>query len=352
VIWGAPREVAARSIIAPGDLRQRQKQPHVVALAETFRRFGDRPGNRCWVVKRSKGWELVAGRDRFAALMLNESKRVPVEEVVDATPDELADLEEIENLYRRPVKDRDALIAAHVAKVAARLEAERGGSGTAVPKPNGRPKTVKAEASEKVAAAMQSTPAAVRQAVKRAEAKERDGAGGPTVPMGQSGDARPSTGAPPPPIDTYGHPLPDDVRDLVVPVVDAMRVINAKLVAAQGCVSVLSTLVGADQAVEQRIREAIHDAAAFTRSRTPTHLCPYCLGKKPARGCTVCKRLGAVPRDVFEAAPAAMRLNLVLKAVGLPKSNGKAKREMTVNGRPLSEVQAAVEGGDDESIPF
>lgn len=312
MIWGTHFGVALKNIIAPGDLAARQKQPHVIALADTFRRYGGRPGNVMWVFKRAKGWELNAGRDRFAALMLIGAKRDIVREILEASREELADLEEIENLYRRPIPDRDRLVAAHVAKVAARIEVERSNTGqpSAIQESKPGPKqTAKGEAREKVAAGMGTSPEAVRKAEQRAAAKERDEAGAAPADAGRSG---PGVPPPPPPVDCYGHDLPAHVRDDATPAVAAARKIDQLLRQAQ---ALAADLLGV---VADRIRAQLHDVAALVRAEALTHLCPYCKGKfVKGKPCRACNGVGAVARGVFESAPAELRVTAEEYAAGL-----------------------------------
>lgn len=342
MIWDKPRDVAWASILAPGDLRERQASPHVQALAETYKATGGRPGNRLWVIKRRLGWELIAGGDRFAAAGLVGKPPMPVDVILEATREELDDLRDIENLYRRPVEDRDAKIAAHVAKRAARIEADRA-SGTAVPP--SKPKPAKAQARAELAAAMGTTPAAVKQAEKRAAAKERDeGRSNHTRPGGSgvqdhgAGPDGPATGSrvgAPSPIDLHGHPMPAGLDTNLAPILPKLKKLDDLLRQAQAVTTDLEATTF-PRGITATFKGLLHDVAARVRFEAPTDLCPRCSGesmRSAAARCVLCQEQGWVSRSKYESAP---------KNSSPPRPKAKPQKEMTVNGRPLSELQAEV----------
>jgi hypothetical protein len=191
--WMGYRHVAVDSIVLPGDINKRMKRPHVVELAKSIRELGDEPIHAPTVT--AKGSKLVAGRDRMAALLLNESEDCWVR-LVEGSKQELADLEVDENLHRRH-DDRDDLIARRVAKVAGEVEAA-GQLPDAVYGNPGRPKTARGAARERVARELGTTPDAIRAAEHRATAKKSE-----VSPAAIEG--KPLV----PPVEIWGLPIPE-----------------------------------------------------------------------------------------------------------------------------------------------
>ena len=284
--WGKDRTVTLRSIIAPGDVKRRQATGEVVELAATIGEFGDQPINPPTVMKVRKGWQLIAGRDRVSALLLVGIKTTPVRVVDEATPQELHDMEVVENLNRR-VDDRNKLIAERSRKVAENIAAKRAQAGTVVP-PTQRDK---ADARKAVAASLGVQPATVKKAELRARVREEQAAGNLDV-GGRVEEPSPA------PIETYGNALPDEVRDYAVDTIAAMREVESAL--GKALRALPETAHGSLQ-----IRSDIEHALRSVRSLGVTHLCPYCKGVKP--DCDPCRGRGAVCRGTFESAPAELR---------------------------------------------
>ncbi|HVX94597.1 MAG TPA: ParB N-terminal domain-containing protein, partial [Polyangia bacterium] len=103
--------VALKSIIGPGDVKRRQATKDVKDLAESIRDLGDEPMHAITARKTKRGWEIIAGRDRYSALLLLKAQRTWVHVVTHATPLGLVKAEAHENLRRRQ-DDRGALLAA------------------------------------------------------------------------------------------------------------------------------------------------------------------------------------------------------------------------------------------------
>lgn len=299
--WGESRTVALKSIVAPGDVARRQATGEVIELAATVREFGDEPINPLTVMKVRKGWQLIAGRDRYSALALAGIKSAPVRVVEDATPQELHDMEVVENLCRR-VDDRDKLIAERVRKVALNVAQLRASTATNVAP--GVPKSAITEASERVASQLGTTPSAVKQAVRREKVREEQAAGNLDV-GGRVEEPSPA------PIETFGHELPEHVRDRVAATLTVLEAIDKAhrrteheaLNRASECVPAVEI---------DNVRRALIEATGAIQQAMPTHLCPYCLGvlaKRGAQECAGCKGHGYVTRSVFESAPAEMREN-------------------------------------------
>lgn len=109
--WLGFREVAVKSLrVDAVEVKRRQVQQHVKDLAEDIREHGGEPIHAPTVREGTK--ELLCGRDRFAASVLNGVKKLWVH-VVDCTDAEAKELELAENIYRR-ADNRAELIASLV----------------------------------------------------------------------------------------------------------------------------------------------------------------------------------------------------------------------------------------------
>lgn len=332
--WVGYVEVRVGRITLPGDIGTRMKAPHVVALASSTDDLGGEPMNAPTVNADGGGYDLVAGRDRMAATLLRKRKKVWVHVGVDWTPEDLLKAEIHENLHRRH-DDKAALTKALVDRAEALVVSGRATGKAADPKP-GRPETTRGEARRIVAEASGEATDAVRSNDRRAAAKERDEAG---TGSGDTALAAPS----PPPIDCYGHVIDAKLFAMAAAIVEPFKKLDALLKQAQAVITAMEW----DHAQQQRLGQMVHDAAASARGVRPTHLCPYCKGATAGKACQPCKGLGVVARAVFESAPGEMRAT---NGVHRDVKPAKPKREMQVNGKPLS--QAWAEEIKDEDIPF
>ncbi len=311
MLWGAEVQVALSKIVAPGDLAARMKKPSVIALAATFKDLGGGPGNPLWVKRVRLGWQLIAGRDRLAAMMLNGVKKWSVKPVEDATPEDIADLEEVENLYRREVSNRDELIARRVEKLAARFAAEPRDSGHASAKP-GRPVTPEGRAREQVAAETGRSKEAVRKAQARVR-KHDDGAGEreegaarmPTDASGTNSEGCTRPGSPPP-IDLHGHEMPPQMMDIGGLVKQYAAIEKTAKALREQCAALElynCALAGSTALLVNEAEKFI----ALVRAEAPTDLCPKCHGVEGVR-CGLCNERGWVKADKYRSAPAEQRL--------------------------------------------
>lgn len=265
--WYPTKKIAISKLKLPGDIRARQKKPHVERRAGSIKRIGliSLP------VVNAETMELIAGRDRIAALLANGTKAVEVR-LFSGTADELREVELAENIERR---NDDQDVKEYVDLVEKRLKAEReaaGGqdiSGQADQKSSGpgRKKTTRGEAREEVAAALNKSPEAVRAHEKRAEAK--------AAPNNEFLPPEPD-GPPPPPVDTFGLPLLADgeseelcaIQDACTSADSFLRRASAALAPIQG------TKLGG--ALYQVLVRLVHDAGAEIRRARPTSVCPFC----------------------------------------------------------------------------
>lgn len=280
--FGGYREVPLKKIIGPGDVKSRQAAPHVVELAADIRELGDEPINAVTAKKTPKGWLLIAGRDRFSALLLNNARTTWVHVVVEATAQELHDVEVSENLYRRDI-DRNKLIAERVRQLTARVVAERTSRSNdrEVP-PAHRPKSAEGEARDRAASQLGMTPEAVRTAERRAEVRE--GAG----PNGHPAQAASA----PPPIETFGVTLHAETLAIVVAQQAALRDVE------KGARLAVAALKAYGEAFGHKdfagLLEQAQALGAAARVSMPDALCAYCKDMSAKIGCKACEGAGFV----------------------------------------------------------
>lgn len=272
-----------KHLVLPGDIKARQKQPHVVELAESIgKRTGKRPIHLPTVEYPSK--ELLSGADRMAAQLILGYRSVWVQPVSQLTPQERRDIVRDENLHRRVV-DRDVLIRQRVEEAAAEIEAAR--LLEEVERKPGRPKSAKGAARDQVARELGTTPDAIRVAEARAAAEE--------IPNKYSDTPRPRLS-----VETYGLPLVADFEaDQLTAVQEAFGEADVALRRAQVALGkVGAILIFASDA--QRLVAQVHAAAAEVRAARPAAVCPFC--KRLERfivACSGCKGTGFVAADVM-----------------------------------------------------
>lgn len=259
-------------IVLPGDFKARLKKPHVKALRESLASTGGVPLARPVVQEKTR--RAVAGMDRIAALMLAGADMVEVE-IVRGAADELADLADVENAHRRH-DDRDAAIVRVLERERKRLENKTSGRVEMV---QPVPRTTGGAAATTVAKKFNTTPAAVRQAEKRARVKAAPEPG-PTEPE-------------PPCIDLYDLPI----RAAVEINARAVQVcIDAADKAMRECQAQLKRLEGTDYdgGMRQRLHGMAHTLAHEIRAERPVSACPYCKATIP--DCPTCGGRGYVAK--------------------------------------------------------
>jgi hypothetical protein len=391
--WLPPQLMKVSALVLPGDIKARQKQPHVVELAESIgKRTGKRPIHLPTVEYPSK--ELLSGADRMAAQLILGYRSVWVQPVSQLTPQERRDIVRDENLHRRVV-DRDVLIRQRVEEAAAEIEAAR--LLEEVERKPGRPKSAKGEAREVVARQLGTTPDAIRVAEARAVAAhvhawvavEDDGDGeSHACACGATKGTDPITGKPfrpdelpnkysdtPRPrlsVETYGLPLVTDFEaDQLTAVLEAFGEADVALRRAQAALGkVGAILIFASDA--QRLVAQVHAAAAEVRAARPAAVCPFC--KRLERfivACSGCKGTGFVAADVMLGVADELKLGgeqaqvvalggrmvnyayaLTGKVAGAPaKAAPKAKKIRIENARGEELVPAGEETTDD-GLPF
>ncbi len=340
--------IAVKGLVLPGDIKARQKKPHVIELAESIReRTGKRPIHLPTIEYPSK--ELLSGGDRMAACLLNGDKHVWVQPISMLTPEERRDIVRDENLHRR-VEDRDLLISQRVAERAAIIEATRTEEPTE--RKPGRPKTAKGEAREQVARELGTTPDAIRVAEARAEAEE--------IPNKYSDTP------PPPPVETYGLPLVDGGDSAEIAAFqDVIDDVDKCLRRAQAALS--SQDEGPFAGHAQQLLAQVHQVAAEVRRNRPAAVCPYCK-RLPhfLPGCNGCRSVGFVSADAMLGVADELKLggekamvvalggrmvSYAYAATGKEAKAAKAKKQITIVDKDDKPIAPVPEVGDGE-LPF
>jgi ParB-like chromosome segregation protein Spo0J len=281
--WEGYRLVPVKKIGLPGDIAARQKQLHVIELAESIKKLGQQPIHAPSIDGRTH--KLIAGRDRMAAILLLKLKAVWCHIADEVTEQDALDLEVEENLHRRQ-DNRDDLIARRVKKVAASVKEERA-AAPATDRGRGRPKSPEGEAREIVAREIGATPEAVRAAQTRASGELPD---------------KKSDKSTKPPVTTYGIELSPENARAISGVQDLIDQADSFLRRAQGALTTLKGLNAIGAALWTRLQADVHRAADGVRRERPTSVCPCCK-LIPARvgNCTFCGGLGVIGEDKLAA---------------------------------------------------
>ena len=276
------RSIAIGAIVVDAaDIRARMNRPDVIELAASRKRIALHPVTVDVTTNR-----LIAGRDRMAADLLNKSQKVQAR-FVEGTPEELADIEDEENIRRRH-GDRDALIARRVQRLKGELPVEMPGNSarqTEEPRKVGRPKSAEGKAREVVARAAGTTEEAVRSAQKR------------TRPA-----AKPSVA---PPIALHGKAAdPKWLADVKL-VQDYIDIADRNGRAMHAALSGLE-IIHFPGGILQRLQQAVHSATAEVRAMRPRSVCRSENCKGPGdRDCAVCHGCGWVAEDFEVSRPSS-----------------------------------------------
>ncbi len=306
--WAGYERRLVSKLSLPGDIAQRMKAPHVVALAGSTDELGGEPMHAPSINDDVSPPELVAGRDRMAATILRGRKHVWVHVGKDWSPTDLLKAEIHENLHRRH-DDKAALTRALVDK--AEVLVGQVSDNSDAESEQGRPKTNRTRAREIVAEASGDTVEAVRKLDERAKAREGGAAGEPSAAKVSEPAA--------PLIESFGNDIPGHITPGLGIIVGAFDKADKLLRQAQAAIGELG-LTNYSPGVIERMKTAIHDAAALVRHERPTHLCPKCRGKShPITGprCGLCQERGIVTATQYGAAPGEQRAP-VRSTAGLP----------------------------------
>ncbi len=268
------REMRVKRIVwaDPNDKFERMAQQRVREMGVTF----DQTSIINAPVVRRSDRKLFAGHDRVAAAELMKREHMLVH-VMQGTDDEMAELAIVENLHRRR-DDQDALRRQLQELRAARLPKQ---SVTQTPL-RGRPKSPEGRARDELAPALQTTPAALKQAAYRDRKKERDA----TTPPPESTPA--NRDAPPPPIRSFGMPIAEHLRAEVEARqlhTDKADRLNQQLLAELTRMSILDP---ESNPKSRELHALFRIAGAQLRLARPEWLCPYCKGEAdlPCMSCS------------------------------------------------------------------
>jgi hypothetical protein len=294
--------VKLESLKLPGDIRVRMKEPHVLALADSYKATGGRPMNAPWVDKETG--RVVAGRDRAAAMMVAGIKESHVEHV-SGDPIDLARATIIENFHRR-LDDRQKL-AKQLAEIeegqiqqedadpkpakdgesrSAQFRAGSANNSSPAPKNRkGRPSGSRSKALGKVATNLGITPSAARALVRRAEEKEPE----------KQEAAKPVA----PPVKTFGQAIPPEILARIEKEQGLIDKIGKLLAEAKRVYTELESLRGVarfegNRHIGSSFRTAINELNALKLTR-PESVCPYCkMVPELMKSCASCRGHGYV----------------------------------------------------------
>ncbi|HXJ32244.1 MAG TPA: ParB/RepB/Spo0J family partition protein [Gemmatimonadales bacterium] len=280
--WLGYQQKSVKSLHLPGEIGKRQKQQHVIDLAADIRELGEEPINAPVF---DKAGQIIAGRDRMAALLINKAKRVWIR-VADATDQERADLEVSENLYRR-VDNRDEMIARRVHRVVEKVAAEKAAIGSRRAEAVTRQDVVAAR--KAVARQLNTTPKAIKSAEQRAAAKAKDIPSGSAAHPAATDEVNHTEAArggeaavtlappdPPCPVDAFGIETSPAFRSRMSEIQGVLEVVNHHLVRAQTELAKLKGAPDFNGAVWQRLKAELHSTAYNARAAKPALVCPYC----------------------------------------------------------------------------
>lgn len=273
------------------DIRARQAKPDVIELAKSRERIALHP-----ITVNAKNKELIAGRDRLAADLLNKVQRAPVR-LIEGPDEEMRDVEDEENIRRRH-EDRDGLIARYVARKTAKLKEaapellDKIPNNSPSPK-RGRPKLPETAVREELAAKLDVTTGAIRKAEARSARP---------APASVAGAAAS------PPIALKGKFSTPAFLDKVREVQAAIDVADKAMRSVQGALARLTDLPFARAALQQ-LQERAHALAADVRAMRPRSLCLGIHGKTPCQLCGGAGWLGSdadtIQEDSGQPTPAS-----------------------------------------------
>ncbi len=314
MILPGTRKVKLADIVTEKGFGARKKAAHHESRKASIKKHG----LINLIVIQDRTRKLLAGGDRLAALLALKVKFHEVR-IFRGTEEEFEALQLAENIERRHNDDVDAMTKRYVeltmgeiekteqaAVEAACIEAvaanqKFGGTpdfvvhdgvqyDTREPAPVGRPKTAKGKAREAVAAATGKTPEAIRQAEKRARAKEKAAENPDQNPFTDPGEPLA------PPVETYGLPLlTEEDAYQVVMAQGALEKVEGFLNKAQASIA---NHAGADSLAAlicKGIMAALSNLGVDVRATYPRAVCAFCK-LIPARRakCKTCSSTGFV----------------------------------------------------------
>lgn len=214
-------------------------------------------------------WKLIAGHDRVAALMRVKAKDALCI-VVAGDERSLRRLSVAENLYRRH-DDKAELL--RLIDSAEEVAAEDLADKRPVIAQRGKPKTARGAAREAVAKASGKSPEAVRKAEARAKVTQQPNAGA-TADAGEAPTVAPAA-TPIDDFDLLGTSPPLAFIERVRAVCAVIDEADQYLRLAQGKTTALASMQFPN-ALQQRLKQDVHHAAAALRMARPCMVCPWC----------------------------------------------------------------------------
>lgn len=277
------REVAFSKIKAPGDIKKRMTQAHVVALAASMKETIPLQD----MVVRQRDWKLIAGRDRYAGHLINEATKVWVK-LVDCTDREMKTLERHENIHRRhDAGERMRLMAEEVEKLTETIAKEQD-----IPVDGaGRRKTAKGIAREQVAQKFGTTTETVRSNEYRTKKRQESEAPGVALP----------------PIRTLGMKLEDTYLKKVAKIQSTVDECAEAISASLGAFTRLAKDGEFPEGKLQRIKAVLQEASNLIRGNRPDTVCPSCkcIGAHKS-SCGGCGAVGWVGKSALANVPEAL----------------------------------------------
>lgn len=271
------RMVKVSSVKLSGDMRLRQEKAHVRVLADSMGNLGPLQDP---VVRHAPNTpdhlRLLAGRDRFAAHMLNQTLEVDVL-LVECDDTEAKQIELVENGHRR----HSEVEQIHALEELNRLLAA---SKRALIEETGLEPTKRA-VRQRAAEVTHVLP----ETLERQEARLRAATGQQTRQNG---------------IETWGMELDDEWWSKVQTVTVAMEALATKLTSAFAASKILSERSLVPTYIGQDVRQQLQALSNLVRANIPVALCPYCKGLTGImEECVPCQMTGWVGREKMKGVP-------------------------------------------------
>ena len=282
------RVMPIRSLVLADDIAERQKQTHVIRLADSIKKIGllHPP------TVRLTDNRVLCGHDRIAACILAGRDQVLCN-MAECSDEEIPRLEMMENYYRRhdEAGQRAAIIAA-VDNLTIKYETE----GLERTGKSGRPKTPHGKAVEEVAAARNITKDAVRKTLQS--------------------DIKPEKV-----IETYGMDLSEEFRAEIIIIQRYTWEAQKRITYAISCLTKLRTSnTSVPGGPLDRLKDSLSANLRALKNLMPYSICPWCKGIDPYQSeCPGCLSAGWVSKETAARAPAELLdpVNLAVSTKGV-----------------------------------
>lgn len=285
----------------PGDLRRRLETQNVADLAEGLKKWGDFIHSP---LIRESDKRVICGRDRLAAAQKAGLASIEVK-LCEATDDEAAELELVENIHRR----RDPQEESDQRQVyLALLEKRAADEQAADPKP-GRPASPRGVARAELAAKAGVSARSIARQDQRAAQKQRAEQIGDTVaelPSASGGWGEDEEEAElPPAVELLGTQPTIYFLEAVGAVQELLDEADAQMRLVQSTLTKLQKVALAlPEGRWQRLYRGAHALAHDVRAARPVSVCPFCkLVTSLQQACTACATNGYVVEDQTASVP-------------------------------------------------